>query len=88
MPRRPSVLPGQALRVIINVTLCYAALTITLVFPQVNSDGQIVEFLVDTTGRSVSTISAVSEEFAGPGPGTRLILGNLVGSYVSYIDLP
>lgn len=36
----------------------------------------------------VATVSAVVEErLSGDGRGTRLWLGNLVGSYVSYIDL-
>lgn len=60
----------------------------TLYALQVNGDGQVTEFLVDMTGQAVSTISAVSEERPGPGSGTRLFLGNLVGAYVSYIDLP
>eukprot|EP00878_Enallax_costatus_P006815 GHUV01007143.1.p1 GENE.GHUV01007143.1~~GHUV01007143.1.p1 ORF type:complete len:316 (+),score=46.82 GHUV01007143.1:490-1437(+) len=55
---------------------------------KVNGDGYITDFLVDVAGRAVSTISAVSEEPAGPGRGTRLFLGNLVGAYVSYVDLP
>jgi hypothetical protein len=34
----------------------------------------------------VATVSAVSEEMTGPSS-SRLWLGNLVGSYVSYIEL-
>lgn len=55
---------------------------------QVNDDGQVVDFLLDPDGRHVATVSAVSEEVTAAGGGTRLWLGNLVGSYVSYVDLP
>lgn len=55
---------------------------------QVNDDGQVVDFLLDPDGRHVATVSAVSEEVTtAGGGGTRLWLGNLVGSYVSYVDL-
>jgi hypothetical protein len=53
---------------------------------QVDDGGQVVDFLQDPDGRHVATVSAVSEEVT-VGGGTRLWLGNLVGSYVSYVDL-
>lgn len=67
-----------------HMCVVYACLCV-----QVNGDGQVVDFLLDPDGRHVSTVSAVSEEVTttAGGGGTRLWLGNLVGSYVSYVDL-
>lgn len=48
---------------------------------QVYADGRTGEMLTDTTGRHVSFVSAVSEHDG------KLFLGNLVGSYVSVLDL-
>jgi len=49
---------------------------------QVDGSGQVLDFLMDGDGAQVSSVSAVSES-----PDGKLWLGNLVGSYVSYIDL-
>lgn len=54
---------------------------------KVDDDGQVVDFLQDPDGTHVATVSAVSEEVIDAVGGTRLWLGNLVGSYVSYVDL-
>lgn len=57
---------------------------------QVDDNGQLVEILTDPTGETVSTISAVSEaEVTDDRGNTRklLFLGNLVGNYVSYVEL-
>lgn len=52
---------------------------------KVDGRGQVMEFLQDPDGSKVATVSAVNEETTAHG--SRLWLGNLVGSYVSYIDL-
>jgi len=49
---------------------------------QVDGSGQVLDFLMDGVGAHVSSVSAVSES-----PDGKLWLGNLVGSYVSYVDL-
>lgn len=57
---------------------------------QVDGNGEVIDFLTDPTGQSVSTVSAVSEHDVPDGEGgTRklLFLGNLVGNYVSYVEL-
>lgn len=53
---------------------------------KVDDQGNVVDFLQDPDGSKVATVSAVSEEMTGPSS-SRLWLGNLVGSYVSYIEL-
>ncbi|WIA39770.1 hypothetical protein OEZ86_005826 [Tetradesmus obliquus] len=56
-----------------------------------DADGRALQFLTDPTGRHVSAVSAVTEavvpDHASGSRRRRLFLGNLVGSYVSYIDL-
>lgn len=49
---------------------------------QITGDGDVVDFLHDPTGERVAFVSAVSEASGG-----RLFLGNLVGDYVSVLDL-
>ncbi|KAF6259877.1 hypothetical protein COO60DRAFT_1638069 [Scenedesmus sp. NREL 46B-D3] len=54
------------------------------------ADGRVLDFLTDPTGRHVSAVSAVTEhvtEDVDGGSRRRLYLGNLVGDYVSYVDL-
>jgi hypothetical protein len=58
---------------------------------QVDGDGRVLDFLTDPTGRHVAAVSAVTEhvtqDHSGSGSRRRLFLGNLVGDYVSYVDL-
>eukprot|EP00775_Hariotina_reticulata_P009351 gene9351-9514_t len=49
---------------------------------KVDGTGQVLDFLMDGEGAQVSSVSAVSESSDG-----KLWLGNLVGSYVSYVAL-
>jgi hypothetical protein len=61
---------------------------------QVDGNGKVLDFLTDPTGRHVSAVSAVTEHVihdhdddSGSSSRRRLFLGNLVGNYVSYVDL-
>jgi hypothetical protein len=61
-----------------------------LLAPQVDGDGKVLDFLTDPTGRHVAAVSAVTEHVTQLHDGSsrrRLFLGNLVGNYVSYVDL-
>lgn len=48
---------------------------------KVSESGQLLQWLVDLKGESVSRISSAHEH------GDRLYLGNLAGDYVSYVNL-
>jgi hypothetical protein len=56
----------------------------------VDGEGRVLDFITDPTGRHVAAVSAVTEHVTqdhSSGSRRRLFLGNLVGDYVSYVDL-
>ncbi len=48
---------------------------------KLSPEGEVVDCLVDVEGGHVAGVSAVTQH------GRRLFFGNLVGSYVSFIDV-
>jgi sugar lactone lactonase YvrE len=49
---------------------------------KVSAAGQVLDFLMDSTGQHVSTIASVTQK------GSRLYMGSLAQSYIAYLDLP
>ena len=49
---------------------------------QVSAEGKAQQFLMDSTGNTVSSVASVWQQ------NSRLFMGNLDGDYVSYYDLP
>lgn len=49
---------------------------------QVSAEGEVQDFLMDSTGNTVSLIPSVVQK------GSRLYMGQLAHSYIAYLDLP
>lgn len=49
---------------------------------QISAAGEVQEFLMDPTGETVSMVPSVVQK------GSRLYMGQLAHSYITYLDLP